>query len=180
MAQLLPGAMRQDVRHRVSVMTAHGDYVSDVHSLSALKRVQSGSVVWREWKEGGRVEGWWPQRQNGCAREMMARREYRHWKDHLDETGCADAGMTRPLGVVFVSVSLRQDEATRVAGGMDVSASGNVTRGVCARAHGLRTHLRDRSQRDAPRSSERVGPATIKVNQLPSLQRIIVRTSQCV
>jgi hypothetical protein len=56
MVRLL-GAMRQDVKRRVSVMTVHGDYASDVHLLSALKRVRSGSVVWGERKEGVRVEG---------------------------------------------------------------------------------------------------------------------------
>ena len=54
MVQLL---IRQDVQRRVSVMTVHGDYVLDAQSVSGLKWVQSVSVVWKEWKEGVRVEG---------------------------------------------------------------------------------------------------------------------------
>lgn len=159
------------VQRRVSVMTVPVDcasYVrSDVRSLSALKRVRSESVVWGERNEGKRVEGQWPQRQNEYAREMMARQEYRHREDHLDETGCVNAGVARP-GVVFEIVNVQG--VTRVAAVANMSASANAnanaTGDECARAHGLRTHLRDPSQRDAPRSSERVRPAIIKVHYL--------------
>ena len=166
------------VQRRVSVMTVPGDCASYVHSdvrlLSALKRVRSGTVVWGERNEGKRVEGQWPQRQNEYAREMMARQEYRHREDHLDETGCVNAGVALP-GVVFESVNVQG--VTRVAAVVNVSANVNVTGDECARVHGLRTHLRDPSQRDAPRSSERVRPAIIiEVNYLRSLQWIMART----
>jgi hypothetical protein len=100
----------------------------------------------------------------------MARRECRHREDHLDETGYSDADVARPLGVVLVSQ--RQEEATRVVGvNVSASANVNVTMDECAQVHGLPTHLRDPSQRDAPRSSERVRPAMIQVNHRSSLQR---------
>ena len=86
---------------------------------------------------------------------MMARRECRHLEDRLDETGCEDAGAARPLGVVFVrvSVSLCQNETRRATAEANVSGNGNGTRDECARVHRLRPRLRHPSQRDTLRSS---------------------------
>ena len=155
--------MRPDVERRVSVMMAHDDCATDVRALSELlKKVQSGSVVWEVWKVGVRVEGLWLQRQNECARGMMARREYRHRESHLDETGCVDAGAALHLGAVFVSS--RQDETRRVAAEGNVSENvyENETRNGSGSVHGLRTRLRHPIQQGTPRSSERVWPAMIK------------------
>jgi pSer/pThr/pTyr-binding forkhead associated (FHA) protein len=82
----------------------------------------------------------------------MARLVYR-WKDHLDETGCADAG---PV-FVSVSVSSRHCETRREAAEENVSANVDVngTSDGCVRVHGRRTRLRHPSQRDALQSSER-------------------------
>ncbi len=159
MVQLLPGAMRYEARRHVSVMTEHGDCVSDVHLLSGRERARSGSVVWRGGKEGVRVEERWPRRQNGYAHETMVHRGYHRVENHQDEAGYENAVVACLVGdVMFVSVSvtLHQDEATRMAA---ASANVNVTRAECDRIHGLRNHLRDPSQRDALRSSARVGPA---------------------
>ena len=90
----------------------------------------------------------------------MARQEYRRQKDHLDETGCEDAGPSPRLpGVAFVSVSLRREET--VEGNVSADVNVNGTRDEYARVHGLRARLRHPSQQDAPRSSE---TAMIKVN----------------
>jgi hypothetical protein len=109
---------------------------------------------------------------------MMARRECRHREDHLDETGYSDADVARPLGVVLVSQ--RQEEATRVVGvNVSASANVNVTMDECAQVHGLPTHLRDPSQRDAPRSSERVRHDSHARAESPHHEHDKVRMNGC-
>ena len=87
----------------------------------------------------------------------MAHRECRHPEGRLGESGCEDVGAARPLGVVFVfvSVSLHQNETRRVVAEGSVSANGdgNGTRDECARVHDLRPPRRHPSQRDTLRSS---------------------------
>jgi hypothetical protein len=74
-----------------------------------------------------------------------------------------DAGVARHLGAVFVSVSVSSchDETIREVAEGNVSANVDVSGTSDGR---VRVHRpRHPSQRDAPRSSERVWPAKIKV-----------------
>jgi hypothetical protein len=59
-AQRLRDVTCFDVRHHVIAMMARGDYASGAHLPSALDRAQSGTGVWKEEWEGGRVEGLLP------------------------------------------------------------------------------------------------------------------------